>query len=769
MNLSISTLIRFRWLLFVLSLALMAFALAGFKQFVFDASPRIYFEKGFQPYEDYLALEDTYGRDFKVFFMLSASDGDDLFAPQHLQALLEMTEQAWQLPFVRRVDSLSNFQYSHNVDDELVIEDLVSSELLDDAGLRASRRAYALADPDIQGRLLTADGRHASLTLSLSMTGDQAQGQAAHQLVTEAYALEERIKARYPGVDIAVTGNLLSTYHNVKVAERDIALMVPVMFGLMFVFLGLLFRSVSAVLVALVIAVFAAVGALGLAAWCNITFSMLAINALIISITVAVAHCIHIFTQLFQALKTRDKMAALEDSLRINFFAVSMTSLTTIIGFLSLNTNDLPPAVALGNAAAIGTALAWLFSLTLLPALVSILPFRAHSGGEYAIEGLMMKLARVVVRRKYPVLLGMSLLTVLMVQLSFSNELNDRLTETLHEPHIFRTDNGLIDQHFGAMYVNNYEMDAGEENGIADPAYLKAMEKMVDYLRAQPEVSSVYSFTDVIKRLHRSMHNDDPAYYTIPDDRDLIAQYILLYEMSVPFGLDLNNQITLDKRKSIVIVSTPSQDTRSNIELDQRVNAWIAANMPAHLQANNISLSTIWSYLTVHSLQNSLEGSIVALVLISLVLLFMLRSLRYGVISLIPNIMPAAFGFGFWYLYSGDVGLGLTCVVIITIGIVVDDTVHFLVKYQKALRDNGGDAEKAVLATFRLVGPALLITTVVLAAGFLVLAMSAIIINSALGQVTAAILLAAFLLDVLLLPALLLVVDGRRRQPAASG
>lgn len=764
MNNMVAALVRYRWLFFVASLLLMAFIMAGFRQFIFDASPRIYFEEDFQPYKDYEMLEDTYGRDFKVFFMVSSIDDADLFAPHHLQALLAMTEAAWQLPFVRRVDSLTNFQYTHSIDDELYVDSLIEADQLGDEALLEQRRQYALHDPDIIGRLLTADGRHASLTLSLTMTGDQAQGKDAGLLVEKAYQLEESIKAAYPGIDIAVTGNLLSTYHNVKVAERDITVMVPLMFGLMFLFLGVLFRSISSVLVSLLIASFAAVGALGLGAWFGITFSMLAINALIISITVAVAHCIHIFTQLFQELKTRPKMEALEHSLRINFFAVSMTSLTTIIGFLSLNTNDLPPAVALGNAAALGTALAWLFSLTMLPALVGLLPFKAHSGGEYRVEGWMVRLADIVIRHKYLLVIGMTLITVLMVHFSFSNALNDRLTETLHEPHIFRSDNHAIDQHFGAMYVNNYEMDSGEENGISDPAYLKAVESLVDYLRSQPEIASVYSFTDVIKRLNRSMHNDDPAYYLIPDDRELIAQYILLYEMSVPYGLDLNNQITLDKRKSIVIVSTPSQDTASNIELDQRINRWIDANMPEHLRAKNISLSTIWSYLTVHSLQNSLEGSILALALISLILLFMLRSLRYGLISLIPNIMPAAFGFGFWYLYSGDVGLGLTCVTIITIGIVVDDTVHFLIKYKKALQDNQGDAEQAVRDTFRMVGPAVFITTVVLCAGFLVLATSKIIINSALGQVTSAILLAAFFLDILLLPALLLLFDGKRKK-----
>jgi predicted RND superfamily exporter protein len=766
MNKTVDLLVKYRWLFFLASLAFQAFMMAGFKHFVFDASPRIYFEEGFQPYEDYLEMEDTYGRDFRVFLMLSPKQGD-LFEPQNIQAVVETTEASWSLPFVRRVDSPTNFQYTYSEDDELYVEDLISEEVINTPELLQQRKQFALSDPEVQKRLISADGNHASIMLSLSMTGEQAQGKDADEVVKQTYALEERIKEKYPNIDIQVTGNLLSTYHNVKVAEKDITLMVPVMFGLMFLFLGVLLRSISTVLVSLVVAIFAALGALGLGAWLGIGFSMLAINALIISITVAVAHCIHIFTQMFHELKTKPKLEALAESLKVNFFAVSMTSLTTMIGFLSLNTNDLPPAVALGNAAAIGTGLAWLFALTILPALVSILPFKAHKTGEFFIERQMLKIGNFVIRKKYPVLILMTLLSVVMIHFSFSNQLNDRLTETLHKPHIFRSDNEAIDKHFGAMYVNNYDLDGQTENGIADPEYLKQMDKFVSYLREQPEITNVYAFSDIIKRLNRSMHNDDPAYYRIPDDRELIAQYVLLYEMSVPYGLDLSNQVTFDKSRSIVIVSMPCQDTQENIELDKRINAWLDKNMPESYQAKNVSLSTIWSYLTVDSLMNSLEGSIIALVLISCILLFMLRSVRYGLVSLVPNILPAAFGFGVWYLYSGYVGLALTCVVIITIGIVVDDTVHFLAKYQKALRDHKGDAEKAVRSTFKQVGPALFVTTLVLASGFSVLGLSQIIINSALGQVTAAILIAAFILDILLLPVLLLVFDRNAKKKYA--
>ena len=563
---------------------------------------------------------------------------------------------------------------------------------------------------------------------------------------------------------MAITGNTLSNYHNIKIAIRDVKIMIPVMYGLMFILIGVLLRSLSSVFVALSVAMMSGISALGLGALLGIEYSMLAINALIISITVAIAHCIHIFTQFLVELRSKPKRQALIASLQINFFAVSMTSLTTAVGFLSLNFNDLPPAVALGNAAAIGTGLAWLFSLTVLPALVMLLPFKAPQAETQRLESFMLSCAGFVIKSQQALLIGLGFISAIMIALSFSNILNDRFSEMIHEPHIFRTDTANIDQHFGALYTAHFDIDSGNENGIADPDYLKNLDKFAEYLRAQPEVQSVNSFADVVKRLNKSMHNDKPEFYAIPDSRQLIAQYILLYEMSLPYGLDLNDQVTLDKQRSRLIVSMPSIDTRQLKALEARLWQWQLANLPQHMRHKGAAMSIIWAHLSSDSLKSSLTGSIIALSIISIILLIVLRSLRYGLVSLVPNLMPAAFGFGLWYFISGEVGLGLTCVVIITIGIVVDDTVHFLAKYKKAMQEHNNNAEQAIRATFQQVGPALMITTSVLASGFLVLSLSKIIANSALGSLTAIILVAALLLDILLLPALLLMLDKNRKK-----
>lgn len=753
-------LIHYRYAFVALTLIILTVSLLGFRSFTFDTSPRVFFKPGNVDYERVVNMEDTYGSDYTIFIMMSARSGD-MFEKEKLQALMEITKLGWELPFVRRVDSLANYQYIHSQNDEMLVEDFIDDIIIDSTERLNQRKGFAITDPDVVHRLISTDAKHASISLSLNMDGPTSQHpDGGHRVIELMYDLSNRIEEKYPGVEMSVSGGILSTYHNMKVAEADGKSLVPLLFIIMFVLVGVLLRSPASIAVALVVAVFSCIGALGFSSLLGLVFSPLAVNAALISITVAVAHCVHILVGLMNEMRTKSKAEALEVSLSKNYKAVTITSLTTAIGFLSLNTNDLPPIAVLGNAAAIGAFLSWLYSMTLLPALVMLLPIKPSKEKSTYLQTFMLKLADLIIARKGWVLATTFLTIIIMGWFSLQNKMNDNLAHILHEPHTFRTDTAKIDQHFGSILVNNYELDSGEEYGITNPDYLNYLDRFSSFLREQPEITNVYSFSDVMKRLNQSMHNDDSAFYSIPEDKALISQYLLLYELSLPFGLDLNERITHDKRKTLVTVSMPSLETEETIEIEARIRAWQIENLPKDLFAHNISLGTIWSHLTLASAKNSIEGALIALSIISFILLFVLKSFRYGLISLIPNITPVMLGFGLWYFFSGQIGLALSCVVILTIGIVVDDTVHFLVKYQAAKKETG-DTEEAIRATFRDVGPALVVTTLILTSGFAVLAFSQIMMNSALGQMTSMILVSALVLDFLLLPSLILVLGKR--------
>jgi hypothetical protein len=272
--------------------------------------------------------------------------------------------------------------------------------------------------------------------------------------------------------------------------------------------------------------------------------------------------------------------------------------------------------------------------------------------------------------------------------------------------------------------------------------------------------------TDTFKRLNQSMHGDSSDWYRLPAERELAAQYLLLYEMSLPYGLDLNNQINIDKSATRMTVMLYNMTTNSVLELEQRSRQWMQDNLPPSMQNDAASPTLMFSHIGERNIRSMLLGTTVALLLISLILVFALRSPRIGLLSLLPNLIPAALAFGVWGLFVGQIGLALSVVTGMTLGIVVDDTVHFLSKYLRARREKGLDAQDAVRYAFSTVGLALVVTSIVLIAGFMVLTFSAFTLNSNMAFMTAVTIFFALIADFLLLPPLLMAVDGKEKSNA---
>jgi predicted RND superfamily exporter protein len=285
-------------------------------------------------------------------------------------------------------------------------------------------------------------------------------------------------------------------------------------------------------------------------------------------------------------------------------------------------------------------------------------------------------------------------------------------------------------------------------------------------LQSQPEVTHVSTISDVFKRLNKNMNGDDPAYYRLPEQQDQAAQYLLMYEMSLPFGLDLNNQLDLDKQATKVSVALKNLGSSEMLAFEQKGRSWMAEHYPQY-SMEAASTALMFAHIGERNMSSMMKSLPVAMLIISLLLVFSLRSWRLGVISLIPNLVPAVLGFGLWKLWSGEINLGLSVVASMSLGIIVDDTVHFLAKYKNA-RDEGRDTEQAIRYAFHSVGHALFITTVVLFCGFAVLMLSNFRLNSDMGLLTGIIIVVALIIDFLFLPAFLLRFDRSKTTTAAS-
>jgi hypothetical protein len=355
----------------------------------------------------------------------------------------------------------------------------------------------------------------------------------------------------------------------------------------------------------------------------------------------------------------------------------------------------------------------------------------------------------------------MGISSLLLISFVPQNELNDDFVKYFSEKIEFRRDADFASENLSGLYLIDYSLDSGEEGGVSEPEFLHNVEAFANWYRSQPEVIHVNVLTDTFKRLNRSMHGDDPSWYQLPDRRDLAAQYLLLYEMSLPYGLDLNNQISTDKSATRMTVMLYNMTTRSVLALERRAQQWLRENVQASMHNEGASPTLMFSNIGKRNIISMLLGTTVALILISLILIFALRSFKIGLLSLIPNLIPAALAFGLWGIMVGQIGLALSVVTGMTLGIVVDDTVHFLSKYLRARREKGLNSQDAVRYAFNTVGLALVVTSLVLIAGFFVLTFSAFQLNSNMAIMTAVTIVFAIVADFLLLPPLLMALDGK--------
>jgi uncharacterized protein len=749
--------IRWRWLV-VLAAVVSALAVgSGAGNLEFANNYRVFFSDENPELTAFEELQATYTKNDNFLFVMEPADGD-AFSAETVAAVETLTEAAWKIPYAIRVDSISNFQHSYGIDDDLIVEDLFRDAERMNSTERSRRGNVALAEPLLRNQLITPDASVTAVNVVLQYP--ELSLTEVPEAVAHARNLREQIETQYPHIDISLTGVSMLNNAFAETGVSDLGTLVPVMFGVILLLTLVILRSATATFATLGVIMLSSMVGMGWAGFAGIKLTPISGSAPIIILTLAIADSIHILMTLRTAM--REGMAkhdALVESLRLNFLPVSITSLTTIVGFLALNFSDSPPFWHLGNITAVGIAAAWAYSITLLPALISILPYRTRPSQQAdRSERAMEWLAEFVIKRPRQLLIGVGGAALVLTAFIPSIQFNDQWVRYFDERIEFRTESDQALEHFG-MYPIEYSVPAKNSGGVSEPEYLQHLEAFTDFLRSQPEVAHVYSFSDIMKRLNKNLHSDDQSFYRTPENRELGAQYLLLYELSLPYGLDLNDRINIDKSATRVTATLNDVNSIQTKRFLNATEAWMSDNMPAWMQAKPTSASVMFTYISDRNVENMITGTIVAIAAIAVILMFALQSFRLGLLSLVPNGLPILTAFGAWALLVGEVGFSVATVASISLGIVVDDTVHLLAKYVRARRERGGTAADAIRYAFKSVGVAIIVNTVILATGFVVLITSSFKVNVDMGLLTALAIVFALILDFLFLPALLLLID----------
>ena len=747
--------IRYRGLV-LLAAALVAVLIgSGARHLEFSTNYRVFFSEANPELQAFEELQNTYTKNDNFFFVVEPKSGS-AFDRATMVAVEELTEAAWQIPYTIRVDSVSNFQHTYAIEDDLVVEDLVQDAAGRDASFLESRRDVALAEPLLRNQILTPGGKVTAVNVVLQYP--EKSFTEVPEAVEIARGLKADIEHKYPELTIHLTGVSMLNNAFAETGMSDGATLMPLMFGVIFLLTWLIIRSLTATLSTLIVIMLSTMVAMGVAGYAGVKLTPIAMSAPIVILTLAVADSIHILMSLRSLVREgMAKSEALVEAVRINFLPVTITSLTTIVGFLSLNFSDSPPYWHLGNITAVGIFAAWIFSVTVLPAAISLLPYtvKRTRGTEWSVSA-MDRLANFVIRHYRALLLGVGLPTLAVISFIPTLDFNDQWVEYFDDRIEFRVDSDNAQEHFG-MYPIEYSIPANGPGGISEPEYLENLEAFTSFLREQPHVTHVYSISDIMKRLNRNMHADDDSYYRIPANRDLSAQYLLLYELSLPYGLDLNDRINVDKSATRVTATVEQATSSETKTFFNDVEVWMQENLPPYMHAKPTSAAVMFTYISERNMQNMVVGTVVAIAAIAVIMMFALRSMRLGLLSLVPNGLPILVTFGAWALLVGEVGFSVATVASISLGIIVDDTVHWLSKYVRARDERGLSVEGSIRYAFHNVGMAIVVNTVILAAGFFVMTTSAFKMNVDLGLMTILSIVGALILDFLLLPALLLL------------
>ncbi len=749
------------------SIAVSLVAIFGAQHLRFTNDYRYFFTNDNPYLTAFEELERTYSSPDTLLFVYQPQDGSKAVSREALSLAHDLTTAGWQLPFSSRIDSVTNFQNTRAVgEDDLEVGDLV----VDPASLTQDQLDYVeatiLNEPLLAGRLLAHDARTAAVLVSMKAPRNDTV--ATEDIITKARALLADMRAKYPNIRIELTGSQMLSQSFSEAAQSDLSTLTPLMFLIIAVVLIVATRNISGTVASMVVVTLSAAAAMGAAGWFGIPLSPPASGAPTIILTVAVADCVHI---LISALVSRgqgmDKKQAIIESLKINAQPVFLTSVTTAIGLFSLNLSDAPPYRDLGTISAIGALFAWFLSMTLFPALLTLLPMKASAAVDKQ-SAAMRTIANWVIARRKPLLITMMALAIFSTALLPRLTFNDRFVEYFDETMDFRVASDWAADNLTGIYILNYSLPGEDAGSIADPEYLANIEAFATWLRAQPEIKHVASFSDVIKRINKSMNGDREDFYKLPTNRDLAAQYLLLYEMSLPYGLDLNDQLNVDKSATRMIVTTSDLGTQQIKAVRARARAWLGDNTPERMVVDPSGQSVMFAYIGERNLRSMVTGTFIAFVLISACLILALRSLRLGLISLLPNIAPPAVAMGVFSLFQTEVGFWTAFVTATAIGLIVDATVHILTKYRHARVEMNFNASDAVRYSFATVGTALWVSSFILVAGFMVLTQSPFLINVMLGGVVALTIFVALILDFLLLPPLLIAVDGRGEDQTAT-
>lgn len=749
---------RYRWIIvFSIPLIVALFAL-NLKHLQIDGQYRIWFEEGSTTLKEYDYFRQEFSNDDGIIIVFRDKEG--IFNKKALSAVQRLTDALGELEYVDRVDSITNYQYIHaskENSDEIVVDDFIVDDLNETTEqYLKERQEIAVNDEIVKGSYISKEGTTTMIFARLTPEANE-NGDISAKVMAELEPIIQK-ESKLTGYKFWLNGGPPITQAFVSIAGHDAMLFTPLVFLAVFVLLYLLFRRVSGALIPLGVVLFSFVMVLAIQTLLGYKLNNFTANIPVFIIAIGIADAVHIYSVwLAKRQKGATNKEAVYFSLEKNFLPILLTSLTTIVGFMSLAISKIVPVATLGIATASGSALAFLISVVWMPSVLLLLNKEIASKQSAGRDMLFIGYGRFIVQNSKKIVAIGTLFALLMgTGLFFVKVDTNSIRYFSPEVEVRKASEFIMDHLTGPMSYTLL-VDSGKKDGIKDPAFLRTVERFYEaYQKHFPkDVRKTLSLLDIIRRYNKVLNQKEQ----IPDSKELVAQYLLLHSMSLPQGMEITDQMDFEERKLRITVQTNIVDTSKDIEMIDFAKAWWAKTPYDMILTGQTAMYASMQHDITRTLIYSLTLTII---IVSVMMLLIFKRLKILWLLLLPNILPIVLVVGLmgWLGLTIDMGVAISGAIII--GVAVDDTIHFLIKYFDARKRGVGMAE-TFDEVLHYAGRAILFTTIVLSLAFSIFAFSSFVPNQNFGIITASALVIALIIDLLYLPALLYLVDHEKK------
>ena len=752
------TIIRYRPLCIIISLLILAGLAQGLSKINFNPDINVFFPENDTLTTSHLSIEDTYSSMDNAVIGIGVKEGT-VFTNEVLSLIEDLTEKAWKTPHSLRVDSLSNYSYVSADGDDLYIEPFLEGSSTYDLKTLKEKELIIEEEELAYGAIISKDKKTSLINIVFDPPRKDIEAEYQESLNYVLGFLEEARK-NHPEVDLIISGIVYMEYQSPMLLKAQMPKLMPTAILVILLTLFLLLRSLVAVAGSFLVILMSVVSAMGSIGFMSGDIAQPFIMVPILIATLAVADCVHLFTLYFQNLdSSRKSKEAMLESLKLNLQPLFLTSLTTAIGFLSLNLAPVEPLRGIGNGVAVGVFLAFIFTVLLLAPIVSYFNVKQSKNINFQ-KNIARKLSRFSIKNYKRLLVIVPVISCFLMAFIPLNKTNDNPLEFYSERYTTSAaDSKWISQRIGGTFPVSYELNS--QGIVSDPEFLREVDKFSEWLASNKEVLHVSSLSKIMKNLNKTLHGKQEEWNIIPTEPDLSAQYLFFYEMSLPYGLDLTNSISQNKESIKLVASLKELGSLEYREFAKRVENYASQNMPEGMVSIGTGTRPIFAFLSNMLITQLIYALGIGIVLITATIILFFRSLRYGMLTSVTNLLPIGVAFGIWAIVSGEISMLVGIGMGTTLGIIVDFTVHFLSKYLHARRQKNLSAEEAVEYAFETVGFALIITSFSLILGFLVLLQAFFIPIHGFVLFSSIAFLSALIIDLLLFPALLITWDKR--------